>query len=87
MRRRFDDALLALGRLDAVTSLLPNASLLLYSFVRKEAVLWRPSRLHAPPLRKGKTPNAFLFSGDRKGFAGVRGLSRPLESRIVLAAC
>ncbi|NJL17446.1 MAG: DUF1553 domain-containing protein [Nitrospira sp.] len=39
MRRRFDDALVALGRLDAVTALLPNADLLLYSFVRKEAVL------------------------------------------------
>ena len=39
LRRRFDDALLALGRLDAITSVLPNASLLLYSFVRKEAVL------------------------------------------------
>jgi Fic family protein len=39
LRRRFDDALVALGRLDAVTALLPNASLLLYSFVRKEAVL------------------------------------------------
>jgi Fic family protein len=39
LRRRFDDALLALGRLDAVADLLPNASLLLYSFVRKEAVL------------------------------------------------
>ncbi len=39
LRRRFDDALLALGRLDAVTALLPNAALLLYSFVRKEAVL------------------------------------------------
>ncbi|HET8648230.1 MAG TPA: Fic/DOC family N-terminal domain-containing protein, partial [Vicinamibacteria bacterium] len=39
LRRRFDDALLALGRLDAITRLLPNASLLLYSFVRKEAVL------------------------------------------------
>jgi Fic family protein len=39
LRRRFDDALLALGRLDAITSLLPNASLLLCSFVRKEAVL------------------------------------------------
>ncbi len=37
--RRFDVALLALGRLDAVTALLPNAALLLYSFVRKEAVL------------------------------------------------
>lgn len=39
LRRRFDDTLLALGRLDAITALLPNASLLLYSFVRKEAVL------------------------------------------------
>lgn len=39
LRRRFDAALVALGRLDAVTSMLPNASLLLYSFVRKEAVL------------------------------------------------
>ncbi|MDR4468787.1 MAG: Fic family protein [Nitrospira sp.] len=39
MRRRFDDALVALGRLDAVTALLPNADLLLYNFVRKEAVL------------------------------------------------
>ena len=37
--RRFDAALVALGRLDAVTDLLPNAALLLYSFVRKEAVL------------------------------------------------
>ncbi len=39
LRRRFDDALLALGRLDALAAHLPNASLLLYSYVRKEAVL------------------------------------------------
>ena len=39
LRQRFDDALVALGRLDAVATLLPNARLLLYSFVRKEAVL------------------------------------------------
>jgi Fic family protein len=39
LRRRFDDALLALGRLDALSAHLPNAALLLYSFVRKEAVL------------------------------------------------
>lgn len=39
MRRRFDDALVALGRLDAVSALLLNAALVLYSFVRKEAVL------------------------------------------------
>jgi Fic family protein len=39
LRRRFDDALLALGRLDALAAHLPNAALLLYSYVRKEAVL------------------------------------------------
>ena len=39
LRARFDAALVAVGRLDAVTDLLPNASLVLYSFVRKEAVL------------------------------------------------
>jgi Fic family protein len=39
LRGRFDAALIALGRLDAVTDLLPNAALLLYGFVRKEAVL------------------------------------------------
>ena len=39
LRRRFDDALVALGRLDAVSTLLPNAALVLYSFIRKEAVL------------------------------------------------
>ncbi len=39
LRARFDAALVALGRLDAVADLLPNAQLLLYSFVRKEAVL------------------------------------------------
>ena len=32
LRSRFDAALVALGRLDAVTDLLPNAALLLYSF-------------------------------------------------------
>ncbi len=39
LRRRFDDALVALGRVDALCAHLPNAALLLYSFVRKEAVL------------------------------------------------
>ena len=39
LRRRFDDALVALGRLDAVSAMLPNAPLVLHSFVRKEAVL------------------------------------------------
>jgi Fic family protein len=39
LRSRFDEALLALGRLDALSTHLPNAALLLYSFIRKEAVL------------------------------------------------
>jgi Fic family protein len=39
LRRRLDDALVALGRLDAVSAMLPNAELVLHSFVRKEAVL------------------------------------------------
>ena len=38
-RQRFDDALVALGRLDSVTLLLPDVSLFLYTYVRKEAVL------------------------------------------------
>ena len=39
LRARFDAGLVALGRLDALTDLLPDAALILYSFVRKEAVL------------------------------------------------
>ena len=39
LRSKFDEALLALGRLDSVSVLLPDTSLLLYSYVRKEAVL------------------------------------------------
>lgn len=39
LRSRFDEALLALGRLDSVTVLLPDVSLFLYTYIRKEAVL------------------------------------------------
>ena len=39
LRERFDGALLALGRLDSVSLLLPDTSLFLYMYVRKEAVL------------------------------------------------
>jgi Fic family protein len=39
LRRRFDEALLALGRLDSVSLLLPNTGVFLYTYVRKEAVL------------------------------------------------
>lgn len=39
LRSKFDHALLAIGRLDSVSTLLPDTSLLLYMHVRKEAVL------------------------------------------------
>lgn len=39
LRSHLDRALLALGRLDSLASLLPDTSLLLYMYVRKEAVL------------------------------------------------
>jgi Fic family protein len=39
LREKYDNALLALGRLDSVSSLLPDTSLFLYMYIRKEAVL------------------------------------------------
>ena len=39
LRDRLDRALIALGRLDSITTLLPNPELFLYSYVRKEAVV------------------------------------------------
>jgi Fic family protein len=39
LRGKFDQAHLALGRLDSVSTLLPDTSLFLYMYVRKEAVL------------------------------------------------
>ncbi len=39
LRGKFDQALLALGRLDSVSTLLPDTLLFLYMYIRKEAVL------------------------------------------------
>lgn len=39
LQGRINNAMLALGRLDAISTLLPDASLFLYSYVRKEAVM------------------------------------------------
>jgi Fic family protein len=39
LRSKFDQALMALGRLDSVSTLLPGTALFLYMYVRKEAVL------------------------------------------------
>ncbi|PRC93884.1 Fic family protein [Solimicrobium silvestre] len=39
LQTRLNNALIALGRLDAISTLLPDAKLFLYSYVRKEAVM------------------------------------------------
>ncbi|MBA2779627.1 Fic family protein [Billgrantia kenyensis] len=39
LQQRINHAMLSLGRLDAISTLLPEASLFLYSYVRKEAVM------------------------------------------------
>ncbi len=39
IQEKMDKALISLGRLDSISSLLPDASLFLYMYVRKEAVL------------------------------------------------
>lgn len=39
LHEKFDRALMALGRLDSISMLLPDTALFLYSYVRKEAVL------------------------------------------------
>src|SRR5436305_4932550 len=39
LRERLDRALLALGRLDSISTILPSPDLFLYGYVRKEAVL------------------------------------------------
>jgi len=39
LQRALEAATLALGRLDAVSTLLPDAGVFLYTYVRKEAVL------------------------------------------------
>lgn len=39
LQKRINEAMLALGRLDAISTLLPDAQLFLYSYVRKEAVM------------------------------------------------
>jgi len=39
LRRAFDAALLALGRLDGISAFLPDPDVFLYTYIRKEAVL------------------------------------------------
>ena len=39
LREKLDEALLALGRLDSISTLLPDTSLFIYMYIRKEAIL------------------------------------------------
>ena len=39
LHSKFDQALLSLGRLDSISTFLPDIALFLYMYVRKEAVL------------------------------------------------
>jgi Fic family protein len=39
LRSKFDEALLALGRLDSMSTLLPDTAIFIYMYIRKEAVL------------------------------------------------
>ena len=48
LQSRINRAMLALGRLDAISTLLPDAHLFLYSYVRKEAVTVSYTHLTLP---------------------------------------
>lgn len=39
LRNKFDEALVSLGRLDSITNFLPDSSIFLYMYVKKEAIL------------------------------------------------
>ena len=66
-----EEAATALGRLDAVTELLPNPNVFVYGYVRKEAVL--SSRIEGTPVLAGR-PHAA-----RSG--GVPGPTPPTSSK------
>lgn len=97
LRARFDEALLALGRLDATSQLLPDTSLLLDSLVRKEAVLSsmiEGTRSTVTDLllfelgREGQAPAADTREVSRYVAALGHGLKRlrggfPLSSRLM----
>ncbi len=61
LRSKFDQALLALGRLDSIAMLLPDTALFLYMYVRKEAVL--SSMIEGT---QSSLPDLLLFELDEK---------------------
>ncbi|MCF7811557.1 Fic family protein [bacterium] len=64
LRESHDRALLALGRLDSVTSLLPDAHIFLYSYVRKEAIV-------SSQIEGTQSSLSELFQYEVDGFPGV----------------
>jgi hypothetical protein len=65
LRERFDQALLALGRLDSVSILLPDTSLFLYMYIRKEAVLSSQTYHHRATQLRG-AGHGTLFTQNNK---------------------
>ncbi|HEX6322886.1 MAG TPA: Fic family protein [Vicinamibacterales bacterium] len=97
LARRFDEAAAALTRLDAASDLLPSASVLLYSFVRKEAVLsseiegtqssladlllWELEEAPGVPLSDVEEVSRYVAALEH-GVARVRG-GFPLSARLL----
>lgn len=67
LQSRINLAMLALGRLDAVSTLLPDARLFLYSYVRKEAVM--SSQIEGT---KSSLSDLMLYEMKWKGFRVYR---------------
>lgn len=94
---RFDQAAAALTRLDAASDLLPSASVLLYSFIRKEAVLsseiegtqssladlllWELEEAPGVPLDDVEAVSRYVAALEH-GVARVRG-GFPLSARLL----
>jgi len=97
LRDRLDAALLALGRLDSVTTLLPDPQILLYMYVRKEAVLssqiegtqsslsdllaYEANEAPGVPLADVVEVSSYVAALDH-GMARVRG-GFPLSNRLI----
>jgi len=67
LRSKFDQALLALGRLDSVSTLLPDTSLFLFMYVRNEAVLSSMIEGTQPSLRLFREIHGVLLPKGRGG--------------------
>ncbi len=77
LRGKFDQALLALGRLDSVSVLLPDTSLFLYMYIRQEAVL--SSMIEGT---QSSLSELLLFELDQEQLEIVRELTAGKRNRV-----